>query len=308
MTAALGPYTGPPRVALNASRVTSALNCEQRAAYEYEDDRVPARNAPALDIGTLWHTCRERLSEGTPLADVIEEAEAACDDLIEQYALAGWNAADLRGFRRSVRPMLELWAEQHPNPPRIIAVEQPFHMLFGGVLILGTFDSVFEDEDGFIWTGEIKTTGSDPATLMSWRANHPQQILYERAARQIYGARFAGTRYELLCKNWFPAKASGGLTLDERIERWPATVHHIRTIWWEKRDYTYWRRVVRRFAGTRWRTKPLRNPMACMTFGRPQCPYFDVCHRGYPLAGIDYEDRAADYVDHATHPEEAKHD
>ncbi len=296
---------GPPEaarknaLALNQSRITATSICTQRAHFEYVQNRVPDRVPTALNLGRLAHAVREDLYRDVAHETILHNAE--------QHRSG--HDKDLDRFIDELPHLLPVWAKRLTEQGgTLIATEQDWWLTLRiepserQVLVLGRVDALI-DLGGRIWNDELKTMApnTDTSAFLDWRRTHPQQVTTDLALGCIYDTAYAGTSYQFLFKNPYPRRASGGKTLEERIAEWPDTLffgYDEPAILGNIDPQTLYFRLVETYQNLNlFRPKP--NHSACMTFGRPSCPYFSVCHQGESLSSSNFTDRDPDYVDEA---------
>jgi DNA helicase-2/ATP-dependent DNA helicase PcrA len=132
---------------------------------------MPHRPAPSARRGTAFHAWLEDRFGGQRLLDLDELPGAA-----DEGADAG--GADLAELQE--RFLASRWAHRQP-----VAVEVPFEMVIGPLLVRGRIDAVFRDTDGG-WTVVDWKTGAPP-TGAAGRAAEVQLAAYRLAWAQLQG-------------------------------------------------------------------------------------------------------------------------
>jgi DNA helicase II / ATP-dependent DNA helicase PcrA len=162
------PPTGAPK-RLSVSGLVSYARCP-RQCYWTVIEPLPRQGSPAARIGTLVHGWIERQASGQGLLLDHESLEAG-----EPDRMAGLKAGFVTSPYGSLRPL---------------AVERPFAVAVGDVIVRGRVDAVYE-RDGRIEVVDFKT-GRRPAADDS--ALGFQLDLYALAAVDAWGHDPAGLR------------------------------------------------------------------------------------------------------------------
>lgn len=132
------------------------------AAFAAELARpMPRLSGRAQQQGSRFHRWLERRFSLTPQLDAAWEPEDAAEDDAD---FAKLSAAFERGRFATRRPT---------------AVEVPFSMVLGGVLVRGRIDAVFEEPDGILLV--------DWKTGPAWRADPLQLAIYQVAWSELHG-------------------------------------------------------------------------------------------------------------------------
>jgi DNA helicase-2/ATP-dependent DNA helicase PcrA len=153
---------------LSASDVVAMSTDEAQLARRLRRP-VPQRPVKRIRRGTAFHSWLEKRWSASTLMD-IDELPGAVDDLIDDVELDRLKAA----FAASS------WADKTP-----IAVEVPFEMTFGGVVVRGRMDAVFEEAAGRCVVVDWKT-GKPPLGAQA-RAQATQLAIYRLAWADLTG-------------------------------------------------------------------------------------------------------------------------
>lgn len=317
ITAGWGDYGGPaPDIALNTSRILTWLDCEREASFHYILNRE--RDWPdsqALQIGTLWHSVVEAVQGSQPIPDVAAQALQSADEA-DSAGMTNM-AKDLRAFALMAPHAIEVYTETYgtSTPTGItLATEQPFWLLLQfppkfDVLIRGRLDKVGYNLTKGLVNGECKTIGGDPAKFIKERAKHLQDQLYflalyhapipaewsQKAGCEIPVTPY-GTVYDILRKLPYPQKASGGLSVEERIAQWRKSILFTQAI---PHTITGCQGAIGEVyqVAQRWRMSTLPNRKSCSNFDNVRCQFYATCYDDIPLDSTYYRDRSPDYVD-----------
>jgi DNA helicase-2/ATP-dependent DNA helicase PcrA len=130
---------------------------------------VPHRPVKRTRRGTAFHSWLEHRWSASTLLD-IDEIPGAVDDLIDDVELERLKAVFA----------VSSWADKTP-----IAVEVPFEMTFGGVVIRGRMDAVFEESNGRFTVVDWKT-GKRPIGAQA-TAQATQLAIYRLAWADLKG-------------------------------------------------------------------------------------------------------------------------
>lgn len=180
---------------INNSQVKAWRRCRRAWWYKYDQLLVPKAKRLPLYKGSWVHACLEthykqgdwKVGYNLYLAEYNKLPQEAQVELSK--GRSGRPGTPLPQIVKRIM-LSYLWYNKAEGWS-VYAVEKTFDFVFHGVRFKGTIDLIVQDEEGFLWVIDHKTTSSIP-TASSFHAMDPQLQLYPWAAKQAWGLEIAG--------------------------------------------------------------------------------------------------------------------
>lgn len=267
-------------LALDNSQVRTFLECQKRYQFRYAWD-LSTGMEPWLVTGSAWGSAQDVIWRGGPNTDVLGEAVAAFEQVIEERlpslseeGLDDWRITSRHHYHEALADYLNTYQEficETFDPEKTVC-ELPFEIEMGGeggippFHLIGRLDKVvWNISEQNWWVGEHKTTAMNlsHAYLNKW-PNDNQVRTYGWVGRKLWGAAFGGVLVDCVS-----ISRRGKIAL----QMIPITFPPLAGGGWEKDMEEIAREVAERWAG---RARFVKNTDSCEKFNR-MCPYFEAC-------------------------------
>lgn len=198
------------RRGLSYSALSSFRRCQKSFEWKYVRGLEPVKREAYFRVGSLWHAGLEALYSGKDPLEALRlygQKESEKDP-----EAAGTIAHEVLVYSAMMRAYLAHREKLSPADGsfRPLAAEQKFRLPLrhpaNGVRsrwydLIGVIDGVVEDDAGWVWLLEHKTTGENLETFMQRTGTDLQLTIYLNAAAELYGAdRVRGAIYNVVRK------------------------------------------------------------------------------------------------------------
>ena len=219
---------------LSASSINDYMECGLLYKLSRIDRRVPEEKAEALLFGTTIHKTLAEFHQEKLSGETL--SLAALESLFEKH----WREANEKNtirYGKGKNPevllkdgvqLIGAYYEKQPPSFKILAIEEPFRFMAGGIPIIGVFDLIEEDESGTLIVTDWKTSGKAYSTREV--DTNFQMTLYHMAVQAIgYGGREILLRFDCLIKTMKPRFEQYYTTRNEMDGR--RAVKKIQKVW-----------------------------------------------------------------------------
>lgn len=264
-------------LSISWSQVKTYRRCPQQWKYKYLDRLQPKERKRAPYLGNWLHRALETYYEFGDWRighkEYLKEWNSLFDEEREELSKKFGPLPD--AVRRIIKSYI--WYHKHDGW-KVLATEYEFEVLVGyfevdGVRVEvhanGRIDLIVEDQEGFIWVVDHKSTGSIPEPG-AFHAMDPQLMLYPVGAKEEFG-RIAGIVYNYL-RSRPPSipktNKDGSISKRKIVTDFPTAMRFLKEKGFDPKDYSDFLRPLRKRSVLLRRYRLPREPQVTKTIIR----------------------------------------